>query len=263
MQIPTQQIYGLDFINIDDSEMLADHFIDQARTGGSGAVITPNTDILVTLADDRSGRLRKMCESAKYVLPDGQPLVWGSRLLGRPLQTRVTGSGIFELMWPKIKKHEIQISMLVARESVEEFFAEDYWRVNFEIPDSFDANDEVAIGQVVESLTKKASFNDSRIVLLGLGFEKNTIIGHRLLEAWSNFSTAGPPLVMGFGAAMEMYSGHRRRAPNWVQRAGMEWFFRFVQEPRRLFSRYFVRGPRFAKVLWDERQVLALSLIHI
>jgi N-acetylglucosaminyldiphosphoundecaprenol N-acetyl-beta-D-mannosaminyltransferase len=56
---------------------------------------------------------------------------------------------------------------------------------------------------------------------------------------WENRSDLGVPLSIGVGASFEMAAGIRKRAPVWMQRIGLEWFYRFLQEPKRLFSRYF------------------------
>jgi N-acetylglucosaminyldiphosphoundecaprenol N-acetyl-beta-D-mannosaminyltransferase len=60
------------------------------------------------------------------------------------------------------------------------------------------------------------------------------------------------PFAMGVGGSFDVAAGRVRRAPLWMQRTGLEWFFRFLQEPRRMFRRYFVDDAAFAGVLWRE-----------
>lgn len=62
----------------------------------------------------------------------------------------------------------------------------------------------------------------------------------------------GVPVLVGVGAAFDFLSGHKRQAPRWVQRAGLEWLFRWMQEPRRLWPRY-SQYPRFVWLVLKER----------
>ena len=60
------------------------------------------------------------------------------------------------------------------------------------------------------------------------------------------------PFAMGIGGSFDVLAGETKRAPLWMQNCGMEWFFRFLQEPKRLFKRYFIEGPYFLKILSKE-----------
>ncbi len=67
---------------------------------------------------------------------------------------------------------------------------------------------------------------------------------HRRREALA------PAVLLGIGASLDFVAGRARRAPRWVSRAGLEWLWRLVREPRRLWRRYLVDDPRFLAVLW-------------
>jgi N-acetylglucosaminyldiphosphoundecaprenol N-acetyl-beta-D-mannosaminyltransferase len=75
--------------------------------------------------------------------------------------------------------------------------------------------------------------------------------GTPLQEKWieKNLEKLGIPLCIGAGAAIDFLSGNIPRAPVWMQRAGLEWFFRLVLEPRRLWRRYLVRDTKFIYLL--------------
>jgi len=64
----------------------------------------------------------------------------------------------------------------------------------------------------------------------------------------------GVRFAMGVGGTFDVVAGKVRRAPRWVQRIGMEWLFRVVQEPRRMWKRYLVTNCRFVKMLWLEKR---------
>ena len=87
--------------------------------------------------------------------------------------------------------------------------------------------------------------------MLGVGSPKDARVIGAVLDRWG--PDLGPrPVMMGFGASFAMYLGLTKRAPAWVQRIGMEWFHRFLHEPRRLFHRYFVRDVGFIPIAWRE-----------
>ena len=60
------------------------------------------------------------------------------------------------------------------------------------------------------------------------------------------------PFAMGVGGTFDVAAGKVRRAPRWMQRSGLEWFFRFLQEPRRMVRRYFIDDMAFLPMLWRE-----------
>ena len=77
-----------------------------------------------------------------------------------------------------------------------------------------------------------------KILFVGLGCPKQ--------EKWmAEHRGVIPAVMIGVGAAFNIHSGKKRQAPGWIQRAGMEWLYRFFQEPRRLWRRYLIQNPRF------------------
>ena len=54
-----------------------------------------------------------------------------------------------------------------------------------------------------------------------------------------------PPLLIGVGAAFDFFTGRQKQAPRWMQRSGLEWLFRLVSQPRRLWRRYLIYNPKF------------------
>ena len=94
----------------------------------------------------------------------------------------------------------------------------------------------------------------ARVVLVGLGCPKQ--------ESWMASCRGSVPAVMlGLGAAFDFHAGVLARAPKWVQRAGMEWAYRWAQEPRRLSRRYLSTNVPF--LLWAARLLTAVGLGHV
>jgi N-acetylglucosaminyldiphosphoundecaprenol N-acetyl-beta-D-mannosaminyltransferase len=108
------------------------------------------------------------------------------------------------------------------------------------------AYDELAAEAVAALEGRRPDF-----VFVTLGIVKQELIIDALLRAWP-VELRPAPVMLAVGASFDMYYGLRARAPGWVQRAGLEWFFRFVQEPRRLFRRYFIEDLHFVPLVWRE-----------
>lgn len=248
----TQDLFGLSFVDSESVTDVADVIIDLATDSYSATVVTPNVDIMVQLQSDPDGEVASAVNSAEICTPDGQPIVWASKLVGKPLTSRLAGSTIFAELWPVVKENKLPVTMIASKPEVEEFFSNDYDNVEIIQPAKLDINDEVGFDEFLTETIKLAVANKSRILFSGLGYPKDPVIASRLRKAWPRYSAEPAPIVMCLGASYEMYSGLRSRAPEWMQNNGLEWLYRFAQEPTRLFGRYFIRGPRFLKSVASE-----------
>ena len=104
--------------------------------------------------------------------------------------------------------------------------------------------------EFVQASVEAALDVDAEFVFVTLGYPKQCNVIDGMLREWP----PGQPLprFLAIGASFDMYYGLVRRAPEFVQRIGLEWLFRFVQEPRRLFRRYFVDDLAFAPMVFRE-----------
>jgi len=230
-------------------EAVADRVIAYLEAGKGGRIVTPNVDIL-RLASGRGKRAaeaRGFLADATLVVADGMPLVWASKLAGTPLPERVTGSGLIWTLSAALGRARRSIFVLGGRPSptldgaqraaaalaascpglqIAGHHAPAY---GFErSPDLFD---EI----VTEVVAAKPDF-----VFVGLGFPKQEwVISY--LRAWLPYAW-----FLGCGAAVGFVAGERKRAPFWMQRAGLEWVHRLAQEPRRLAGRYLAHDAPYA-----------------
>lgn len=212
--------------------------------GEGGAVFTPNVDHVVEFADNP--RLREAYGSADLSLVDGMPVLWACRLLGEALPERVAGS---DLVLPLLRRAAVdkrRVFLLGGQEGVAALAAE---RLARSIPDL----------AVVGTLAPRIDMNEPRerrahviaavrdarpdLVVVGLGAPKQELWIHESREALK------PAVLLGLGASIDFVAGTVPRAPVWMSRSGLEWFYRFVREPRRLWRRYFVKDPRFAVIV--------------
>ena len=201
-------------------------------------IVTVNVQILV-IARHRYPSLLPVINTAPLVVADGAPLVVLSRIFGPRLPERVAGSDlIFDIVEAVSRKGlrvyffggeeestRLAIAELQRRHPVLQVAGCSCPRVALE-PDEKQQAEEVAMcRQIAEAHTD--------ILLVGLGCPKQELFVHRNAERLKGM------VAIGLGGSFNFVSGRVRRAPLWVQKLGMEWIYRIIQEPRRLFMRYF------------------------
>lgn len=257
MSVSTRvRLFGLDFVDAPHIDVIADALCAPVvpEMAGSGetvpVVITPNVDQLVKrdrMVDHIAARL---VEQAEFVLADGQPIVWASRLLRRPLQSRLPGSSLIAALWPRLVETERR-ALVVASSPV---MAQ---RIRLEGPTLhaieapvLDLGRRHDFDEFVSSCVAAALDVEAEFVFVTLGYPKQCNIIDGMLRQWPAGRTL--PRFLAIGAAFDMHYGMVRRAPDFVQRIGLEWLFRFIQEPRRLFRRYFVDDVAFAPMVIRE-----------
>jgi N-acetylglucosaminyldiphosphoundecaprenol N-acetyl-beta-D-mannosaminyltransferase len=212
-------------------------------------VVTPNVDQLVHLANDRSSEASGIVRRAAYVLPDGQPVVWASRLLGTPLRSRLAGSTLVAHLWPTLLAEHRGVLVVANSDDVaRRVRAEDG---NAIVAPMFAPGDRLAITSFAAKCADVIAYEKPEFVFVTLGFPKQCLLISDIVDHCRAADTK-LPLFLAIGASFDMYYGIVKRAPSWMQRAGLEWFYRFSQEPRRLFRRYFVQDPYFVVLTWGE-----------
>ncbi|HLI57761.1 MAG TPA: WecB/TagA/CpsF family glycosyltransferase, partial [Actinomycetota bacterium] len=172
-------------------------------------------------------------------------VVWASRALGRPLPERVAGIDLFLRLLEAAQKDGDSVYLLGATPAVvdrvarviEERFAG--LRVAGH-RDGFWVDDDEVVGEVRAAAP-------AYLFLAIPSPRKEFWLGQHLEEL-------GVPFAMGVGGSFDVVAGTVRRAPRWMQRAGLEWSFRLVQEPRRMWKRYLVGNTAFIWLTLRERR---------
>lgn len=214
------------------------------RKRAGGYVVTPNVDHVVLAEHDR--RLRNAYEAASLSLADGMPLLWASRLLGRRLPEKVSGSDLVAPLLALAAREGWSVYLLGGGPGVAAGAAR---RMQARLPGLRVCGvDAVPITLEEDDLgTAAALYRIARaapdLVLLGLGCPKQEIWMHRHQRALA------PAVALGVGASFDFLAGRVRRAPAWMSRVGLEWAWRLGREPRRLWRRYLVRDPEFLAIL--------------
>ena len=193
----------------------------------------------VTSTACRDERLAEALAGAGMVLPDGAPVAWAART------RRIAGSDVFEELCRRSPGRGYRHFLLG---STDETLALLHAQVESSYPGiEICGAYSPPFGPVLEGLVPEAAeiVNAARadIVWVGLGAPKQELFMRALRPL------AEAPLLLGVGAVFDFASGTKRRAPAWMQRAGLEWLHRLCSEPRRLARRYLVTNTAFALAL--------------
>lgn len=218
-----------------------EYLVRESSAGRGGWVITPNLDHMRRAASDNE--FRTMLEEADVVVADGMPLIWASRLQGTPLPERVAGSSLVWSLAEAASKAGQSLYLLGGDPGTADQAAgvlkNRYPDLNIAGTDcpevGFDKDPER-----IEQVLQKVLDAEPDIVYVGLGSPKQ----ERLIQR----ARVGLPHVwwLGVGISLSFIAGDVRRAPRWIQKIGLEWIHRLLQEPGRLAKRYLVHGLPFA-----------------
>jgi len=186
----------------------------------------------------RDSFLQRDVLSSDIILADGMSVVWASRLLGRPLPERVAGIDLMMRMLEDGNRYGYRIYCLGAKEEVlgrvVERISNDYPNVKLAgQQNGYFAEDEEQ--EIAEAIA--ASKPD--IILVAMTSPKK----EKFLARWSE--SMGVPVCHGVGGSFDVMAGKVQRAPEIYQRLGLEWFYRFKQEPQRLWRRYLLTNSCF------------------
>ena len=214
----------------------------ESLVGRGGSVFTPNVDHVVNV--ERDEKLRAAYARADLSLPDGQPVVWASRLLGTRLPEKISGSDLVPPLLARAAQKQWRVFLLGGGPGVA-LLAADRLRVQ-------GVNVVGAEGPAVgveplgdePALIQRVVRARPDLVLVGLGSPKQELFLDRVVRSLA------PAVGLGVGATLDFIAGTLPRAPRWMSRAGLEWLFRLAREPRRLSRRYLWNDPRFALVIW-------------
>ncbi len=209
-----------------------------ARRERHYVTITGVHGIIESQADDE---LRHIHNRAGLVTPDGMPLVWLSRLNGHRHVARVYGPDLMLVLCERSAAKGYRHYFYGGKEGVPDLLKT---RLQRRLPGlnvvgtyspPFRPLTEVEDDRIVETINAA----EPDIVWVGLSTPKQ--------ERWmaAHVDRLDAPVLIGVGAAFDFHAGLLKRAPRWVQHSGLEWLFRLLSEPRRLWRRYFKIVPLF------------------
>jgi N-acetylglucosaminyldiphosphoundecaprenol N-acetyl-beta-D-mannosaminyltransferase len=201
------------------------------------------------LMEDVPG-LREVIKNCDLVNADGQSVVWAGRALGMPVPERVTGIDLMARLLALAEQEGYPVFFLGATQEVLQVFVPEVTRRFPELRVAGARNgffkDDPAAGAEIAA---EVAASGARVLFVGMSSPRKEFFLAQQLPAM------GPVFAMGVGGSFDIWAGKTKRAPEWMQRAGLEWFYRLIQEPRRMWKRYLVGNTRFMLLLAREWRV--------
>lgn len=233
------KILNLEIDNLSKSE-----FLDKFH---SGVVFTPNVDHLIKLQKDLD--FQQAYSISDYKVCDSQILIYASKFLGTPLKEKISGSDLFPAFYHYHKKNDsIKIFLLGAGKGVASRAQN---KINGKVgrniivatyspPYGFE-KDELECENIVRMINNSGA----TVLAIGVGSPKQEKWIYKYKDRLANIK-----IFMALGATIDFEAGNIKRAPKWMSKVGLEWLFRILCEPQRLWKRYLVDDlPFFVLIL--------------
>lgn len=242
-------LLGSTFVDQVDFEQSVENVRGFLRSGRSHQVVTVNLDFL-SIAE-RNPQFRETINGADLAVADGMPLVWLSRLRGQPLPERVTGVELVDACCEIAEETGQGVFLLGAGPGVADAAAQ---RLQERHPGLR------IVGTYTPPMGPIKRKENARMVRMvreaapGFLF---VALGAPRQDLWirTHLEELNVPVAMGVGCTFDLLAGVSNRAPSWMQAAGLEWAFRLMREPRRLWRRYLLNDlPLFGRLLFSSRE---------
>ena len=191
--------------------------------------------------------LRNALNGADVINADGQAVMWAAKILGKPIRERVTGIDLMQNLVKLAAQKKYKIFFFGAKEEIVKRVVEKYkneystdiiagYRNGY-----YSKNEE-------KSIVKQISDSGAQILFVGISSPTKELFldAHKKDLSKLNF-------IMGVGGSFDVIAGKVKRAPVWMQKAGLEWFYRLIQEPRRLWKRYLIGNSKFIWLVLKEK----------
>ena len=211
-------------------------------------IVAVNVDVVVKIENDQ--KLKKVTDEADMVLIDGKPLIWISKWYKRPIKEKVSGSDLIPVLCSYAAKKGYSIFIIGGKDGVAE-------KAKQNLKMEFDGIN------VVGTYSPPFGFENNNNELLRINniiTEKHPDIlvacfGCPKQEKWiyENYKKYDAVVSICAGATVDFLAGNVKRSPKWMSDNGFEWLYRFFQEPKRLFKRYFVDDLKIIKLIFKYR----------
>lgn len=212
-------------------------------------VVPVNVDVIMKIEQD--SHLKRAVNGADVILVDGKPLVWVSSFIKRPVKAKVSGSDLVPALCEISLRKGYTLFIMGGREGVAERAKARLEKrlpgikINgtYAPPFGFEKDpDEIKKANDIISAARP----DLLVVCLGCPKQEKWI--------YENYKRYDALVSVCAGATVDFLAGDVGRAPKWMSEHGLEWFYRFLQEPRRLFKRYFFDDVKILPLIWKYRK---------
>lgn len=193
----------------------------------------------------RDSLLAESVRACDVINIDGMGVVWGARLLGHQVPERVAGVDLFERLLAMAQTRALPVFLLGATDEVVARVAkvvkERYPELTIAgYHNGYFWDDEIRVVDQIRA-------SGARLLFVAISSPRK----ERFINTWR--TRLGVDFAMGVGGTFDVVAGKVKRAPKWMQQAGLEWLFRVIQEPGRMWRRYFVTNNRYVLMLLKAR----------
>lgn len=237
---------GISDITLVETMNLFDAWIKQKEQ--KRICVTPVNCIVWANKDQQ---LQQLYNSADLTLCDGVPLIWASRFLGKEiLRGRVTGLDLLPQYIERCYQKQFSMFFLGAAEGV---------ALEFKMQLETKYPGIKVVGVYSPPYAKQFSAEENQKMIDSINAAQPDILWVSLTapkqDYWieQHYQELTSTINIGIGAALDVAVGKFNRAPVWMQKNGLEWFYRFIKEPKRLFRRYFIEAPAFIPIILKQK----------
>ena len=212
-------------------------------------VVAINVDVVMKIEHD--DYLKKIVDEADLVLVDGKPLVWISKWHKQPVKAKVSGSDLVPCLCKRAADSKHSVFIIGGKDGVAEQAKYNLENIlpridiigTYAPPLGFEKCPEE-----IEKINKIISKAHPDILIACFGCPKQ--------EKWiyENYKKYDAKVSICAGATVDFLAGNIKRSPKWMSDCGLEWFFRFLQEPKRMFRRYFIDDFKIIGLIWKYRK---------
>ncbi|MDX2129348.1 MAG: WecB/TagA/CpsF family glycosyltransferase [Chloroherpetonaceae bacterium] len=195
---------------------------------------------------NKNPSLKKIVDECDIVNIDGQAVVWASRFLGFPVKERVAGIDLMEKLIEMASEKNYGVYFLGAKQEILEKVVDVYKAKYKNIKISGLRNGYFKEDEELD-IAKEIAKSQTKILLVAISSPKKEFFLNKYK------SVMGVPFVMGVGGSFDVVAGYVKRAPLWMQNFGLEWLFRFLQEPKRMWKRYIIGNSEFIWIVIKEK----------
>lgn len=244
MQLPSINFLSIPVaaVTMQQTVQLVDNCI---RNNGHVQHAVINAGKVVAMQKDR--KLYDSVVNCDLINADGQSIVWAARLLGKHLPERVAGIDLMENLVALAHQEGYKCFFFGAKEEVVRrvtaIYAGKYspeiiagYRNGYYTPDE------------EEAIARQIGESGANILFVAISSPKKEIFVDRHKDILNKVN-----FTMGVGGSFDVIAGITQRAPRWMQKTGLEWFFRFIQEPGRMWRRYLIGNYRFIRLVFKEK----------
>lgn len=212
-------------------------------------VMAVNVDVIIKIEQDKY--LKQVSDDADMVIVDGKPLIWIAKWHKNPIKEKISGSDLVPALCKIAAKKRYKMFILGGKDGVAEQakrnLEEKYEGIDvvgtYAPPFGFEKSEQEI--EKTNSIIKAAS-PDIVVVCFGCPKQEKYV--------YENYKKYGAKVSVCAGATVDFLAGNVKRAPRWMSDHGLEWLYRFFQEPKRLFKRYFVDDMKILKLVWKYRK---------